>query len=47
MSTGFINWDVLEKQEVLEETSYFKHVQFKKPVTIKMDGKKRLSLISY
>ncbi len=47
MSTEFINWDILKEQEVLEQTTFFKHVQFAKPLIIKMDGKKRLSLISY
>ncbi len=41
----FVNWDVLNNQEVIEETKYFKHVRFKKPFSIVMDGKKRISLI--
>jgi len=47
MSTGFINWDILAKQEIIEETTYFKHIRFSKTLTVKMDGKKRLSLISF
>ena len=47
MSTEYINWDILKKQKVLEQTTFFKHIQFAKPLIIKMDGKKRLSLISY
>ncbi len=41
----FVNWDVLNNQEVIEETKYFKHVRFKNPFSIVMDGKKRISLI--
>ncbi len=46
MTNHFIRWDILEKQEVIEETTFFKHVRFQKAVHVKMDGKKRLSLIS-
>ena len=44
-STSFIQWDVLEKQKVIEETEFVKHIRFKKPVCIMMDGKKRISII--
>ncbi|NOR87738.1 MAG: hypothetical protein GQ527_09030 [Bacteroidales bacterium] len=47
MSANFINWDILNKQELIEETTYFRHIQFKKPLQVKMDGKKRLSLILF
>jgi len=47
MSTGFINWDILDNQELIDKTTFFKHVRFNKAITIKMDGKKRLSLISW
>ena len=42
---SFINYDLLDKAKVIEETTYFKHVRFKKPVIIKMDGKKRMAII--
>jgi hypothetical protein len=41
-----INWDILNQQNTVRETSYFKHVQFQHPLIIKMDGKKRLAIIS-
>ena len=41
----YINWDELEKAELVNETRYFKHVRFKKPLEVIMDGKKRASLI--
>ncbi len=41
----YIKWEVLEKQEVLGETNFFKHIRFKKGLEILMDGKKRTSLI--
>lgn len=47
MSANFINWEVLDQQKIIEKRQYFKHVRFQKPLTIKMDGKKRLSLILF
>lgn len=43
---SYIRYDLLEKQELIEETQYFKHVRFKKPLDIQMDGKKRISVIT-
>ena len=43
----YINWDVLNQQEIISETKYFKHVRFKDPLQILMDGQKRASLIYY
>lgn len=45
MSSSIINWEILNHQKLIEQTKYFKHVRFKKPITIKMDGKKRISII--
>lgn len=44
---NFVNMEILEQQEVIEETEYFKHVRFKEPLEIMMDGKKQTSVISY
>ncbi len=41
----FIKWDLFEKQELIEETTYFKQVRFKNPLTILMDGRKKESAI--
>lgn len=41
----FINWEELDNAELINETRYFKHVRFSKPVEVIMDGKKRASLI--
>ncbi|MFH0867530.1 MAG: hypothetical protein V1904_15170 [Bacteroidota bacterium] len=43
----YINWDVFSQQEVVTETKYFRHVRFKNPVNVFMDGKKRVSLIYF
>ncbi len=42
----YISWDILKNQKVVEETRYFKHITFKKPLTITMDGRKRIASIT-
>jgi len=43
---GFFNWDILKQQQLINKTDHFLHVRFDKPLTIKMDGKKRITLVS-
>ena len=43
--TDFVRWEMLKNQKVVNETTYFKHVRFKKPLTILMDGKQKTSAI--
>ncbi len=40
-----INYDILNSAKVIEETKYFKHVRFDKPVEVIIDGKKRRGAI--
>ena len=42
-----LDWNLLQKQEIIDETEYIKHIRFKKPLTVKMDGKKRISAIMW
>ncbi len=42
-----IAWEVLQAQKIVEQTGYLKHVEFDKPLSIKMDGRKRITLISW
>lgn len=42
-----ISWDILNKQKVIEETKHFKHIEFEKPLIITMDGRKRISAITW
>ncbi len=44
-SKCMINWDIFASQQLINQGKYIKHVRFDKPLTIKMDGKKRISLI--
>lgn len=45
-SKSYIKYEILERQELIGQTKYFKHVRFKEPLTVKMDGKKRIAIIS-
>jgi hypothetical protein len=42
---SLIAWDILEEQEVIEETEFLKHIVFKEKLCVLMDGKKRMSAI--
>jgi hypothetical protein len=42
---SFIAWDILDQQKLIEETKWFRHVRFQKPVPIRMDGKKRITVV--
>lgn len=43
---SFINFDIINQQELVEEKEYVKHVRFPQPLTIYMDGKKQTSVIT-
>jgi hypothetical protein len=42
---GTINWEKLKDQETIETGEFFRHVRFEKPLSIRMDGKKRMAVI--
>jgi hypothetical protein len=44
---SILNWDILKKQEVIRQGKYVRHIQFKNSLTVKMDGKKRISVITW
>jgi hypothetical protein len=43
--TDFIKWDILENQKIINKTKYFKHVRFRKPFTVIMDGKQKTAAV--
>ena len=45
-SECFFNWKILKEQRLINKTDHFLHVRFDKALTIKMDGKKRITLVS-
>lgn len=46
LSKSYIRFDVLKKQKDLRKTKYFSIVKFDRSLTVKMDGKKRISVIT-
>jgi len=46
-STNFVKFDILEKQELIWEGKYVKHVRFKNELEILMDGRKRTAVIRF
>ncbi|MFZ4520154.1 MAG: PEP/pyruvate-binding domain-containing protein [Bacteroidales bacterium] len=47
LSDSFIRYDVLNQQKNIRKTNYFTIVTFDKPLTVRMDGKKRISVITW
>ncbi|KAF0199057.1 MAG: pyruvate phosphate dikinase PEP/pyruvate-binding protein [Bacteroidetes bacterium] len=47
LSGSFIKWEILDQQPLVQRTTYFKHVRFEKPISIRMDGKKRIAAITW
>jgi hypothetical protein len=43
---GIIKWDRLKKEKLVEKGKFFRHVRFDKPLTIRMDGRKGMAVIS-
>jgi len=46
-SESFIRYDVLKAQKDVRKTDFFTIVKFDKPLTVRMDGKKRISVITW
>jgi hypothetical protein len=46
LTGSYISWDMLAALPAIHETTYFRHVRFEKTMAIRMDGKKRISVIT-
>jgi hypothetical protein len=46
MNDGKLNWEKLKKQKVIGQGNFFRHVRFEKPLIVRMDGKKRIAIIT-
>ncbi|MBN3035513.1 MAG: pyruvate, phosphate dikinase [Bacteroidales bacterium] len=46
ISDSFIDFRKLDNAELIHRTKYFKHVKFGEPLKVRMDGKKRISVIT-
>jgi hypothetical protein len=47
LSKSYIRYDVLKNQEEVRKTRFFTIATFKKPLTVRMDGRKRISVITW
>lgn len=47
LSKSFINYQMLQNQQLVEQTRYFRHVRFAHYLTVRMDGKKRISVVTF
>jgi hypothetical protein len=45
INLGFINWDWLLKQQPVEELNFTRHLEFKEPITVKINGHKNKGII--
>lgn len=46
-ASEFVDLSFLEQQTLIEDTFYFKHVSFEKPLTILMDGKSQKAVVMW
>ncbi|MDP2422709.1 MAG: PEP/pyruvate-binding domain-containing protein [Bacteroidales bacterium] len=46
-SQSYIRWEVLDRQPLVQKTTFFRHVRFNKPLKVRMDGKKRMTVITF
>lgn len=46
LGESHINYDMLKGHKAKNKTHFFRHVRFNKPLVIKMDGKKRMAVIT-
>jgi hypothetical protein len=44
-SDSLLNYEMLEKQELVEQGKFFRHVRFKHPLKVKMDGRNRIYVV--
>ena len=47
MGGSFIDYDVLSRQELINRTEYFRHVRFGNALKVKMDGRKRIAVVTW
>jgi hypothetical protein len=43
---GSIFWEKLRNQKTIAKGEFFHHIRFEKPLLIRMDGKKRMAVVS-
>jgi CheY-like chemotaxis protein len=43
---GSVFWEKLQRQKIVSRGEFFHHIRFEKPLLIRMDGKKRMAVVS-
>jgi hypothetical protein len=46
LSKSRIDYALLDAQEIVRETQFYRHVRFPQPLQIRMDGKKRIAVVT-
>lgn len=46
ISGSYIKYDILERQKLVDQKKFVRHVCFEKPLKVRMDGKKRIAVIT-
>jgi hypothetical protein len=47
MDDSFIDYDLLKKQKLVNKTNFFRHVRFDNSLKIRMDGRKRIAVVTW
>ena len=47
MDNSFIDYELLKRQKLVAKTNFFRHVRFDNPLKIRMDGRKRLAVVTW
>lgn len=47
MGISFIDYELLKKQKLISKTNFFRHVRFDNSLKIRMDGRKRLAVVTW
>jgi hypothetical protein len=43
---NFIDWEKLKGMKEVDSTPFFRHIRFEEPICVKMDGKKRIAVVT-
>jgi len=47
MGKSFIDYELLKKQKLINKTNFFRHVRFDKALKVRMDGRKRIAVVTW
>ena len=47
MGKSYIDYELLKKQKLINKTNFFRHVRFEKALKVRMDGRKRIAVVTW